>query len=173
MNKTIITFKAITSDRRIVTRNITIENEFEIIPAQKWRGIDLPPTSIEEQVMNMLDESDKNQIMIDYDFDIILDYYPKKPRKKKADAIAEEMTDFVRYYEPIIMLHPSFKRPYEAIISEYKDFLFGKRKSHKTKLEEITKIYEISMKASLGTMNIVQKIFHSCDNKNLLENLED
>lgn len=164
MNKTVITFKAITSDRRIVTRNITIENEFEIIPAQKWQGIDLPSISIEEQVMNQLDENDKSQIMLDYDFDMILDYWPKKPRKNKADEIAE----FMEYCQPIFELHPEWKRAYEAIISEYKDSLFGKRKSNKTKLNEVMKIHEMIMKATLGTMDMIQKIFDKYDN-NMLE----
>ncbi len=165
MNKTVITFKAITSDRRIVTRNITIENEFEVILAQKWHGIDLPPTSIEEQVMTQLDESDKSQIMLDYDFDIILDYWPKKHRKKKTDEIAE----FMKYCLPIFELHPEWKRAYEAIVSEYKDSLFGKRKSNKTKLNEVMKIHEMIMKATLGTMDMIQKIFDKYDDKKLLE----
>ena len=164
MNKTVITFKAITSDRRIVTRNITIENEFEVIPAQKWHGIDLPPTSIEEQVMTQLDESDKSQIMLDYDFDMILDYWPKKPRKNKVDEIAE----FMKYCQPIFELYPEWKRGYEAIVSEYKDSLFGKRKSNKTKLNEVMKIHEMIMKATLGTMDMIQKIFDKYDN-NMLE----
>lgn len=168
MNKTVITFKAITSDRRIVTRNITIENEFEIIPAQKWHGIDLPPTSIEEQVMTQLDESDKSQLMLDYDFYMILDYWPKKPRKNKADEIAE----FMKYCQPIFELYPEWKRAYEAIVSEYKDSLFGKRKSNKTKLNEVMKIHEMIIKATIGTMDMIQKIFKCNDNK-LLEELED
>ena len=77
---TVITFKAI-SERKIVHKNIAIEHNFEEIPPIKFMGVELPATSVESQVIDMLDESDKSQIMIDYDFDIILDYYPKKPRK--------------------------------------------------------------------------------------------
>lgn len=153
MATTIITFKAITSERKIVRRNIPIEHEFEVIPAQKWHGIDLPPTSIEEQVMNQLDETDKSQIMADYDFDIILDYWPKKPRKKKGD----ELKEFMEYCQPIIDLNPSFKRPFEAIISECKDTLFGKGKSNKTKLDEVMKMYELIMKSTSGTLDMVNK----------------
>jgi hypothetical protein len=154
MNKTIITFKALTYDGKIVRRNITIENEFEVILAQKWHGIDLPPTSIEEQVMNQLDETDKSQIMADYDFDIILDYWPKKPRKKKGD----ELKEFMEYCQPIIDLNPSFKRPFEAIISECKDTLFGKGKSNKTKLDEVMKMYELIMKGTSGILDMVNKL---------------
>ena len=149
----IITFKAITSERKIVRRNIPIEHDFKVIPAQKWHGIDLPPTSIEEQVMNQLDETDKSQIMIDHDFDIILDYWPKKPRKKKVDEVAE----FIAYCQPIIDNQPSFKRPFEAIISECKDTLFGKGKSNKTKAEEVIKMYELIMKGSSGTLDMLNK----------------
>lgn len=154
MATTIITFKATTSERKIVRRNIPIEHEFEVIPAQKWHGIDLPPTSIEEQVMNQLDETDKSQIMADYDFDIILDYWPKKPRKKKGD----ELKEFMAYCQPIIDLNPTFKRPFEAIISECKDTLFGKGKSNKTKLDEIMKMYELIMKSTSGTLDMVNKL---------------
>lgn len=154
MTTTIITFKAITSERKIVRRNIPIEHEFEVIPAQKWHGIDLPPTSIEEQVMNQLNETDKSQIMADYDFDIILDYWPKKPRKKKGD----ELKEFMEYCQPIIDLNSSFKRPFEAIISECKDTLFGKGKSNKTKLDEVMKMYELIMKGTSGTLDMVNKL---------------
>ena len=164
MKKTIITFKAISGDRRIVHKNIAIEHEFDVIPAQKWHGIYLPETSIEEQVMNLLDKTDKSQIMDDYDFAIILEYYPKKPRKNKADEIAE----FMKYCQPIFEVRPEWKRAYEAIVSEYKDSLFGKRKSNKTKLNEVMKIHEMIMKATLGTMDMIQKTFDKYNNK-LLE----
>lgn len=168
MATTIITFKAITSERKIVRRNIPIEHEFEVIPAQKWHGIDLPPTSIEEQVMNQLDETDKSQIMADYDFDIILDYWPKKPRKKKGD----ELKEFMEYCQPIIDLNPSFKRPFEAIISECKDSLFGKGKSHKTKLDEVMKMYELIMKGTSGTLDMANKALNRILNSDKTKKLE-
>lgn len=154
MATTIITFKAITSDRRIVRKNIPIEHEFEVIPAKKWHGIDLPPTSIEEQVMNQLDETDKTQIMIDYDFDLIIDYWPKKPRKKKAD----ELKEFMEYCEPVFMMFPNLERPFRAIMAESKDTLFGKGKSNKTKFDEIMKIHELILKGAQGTLNLLNKI---------------
>lgn len=168
MKKTIITFKAITSDRRIVHKNIAIEHEFDVIPAQKWHGIDLPPTSIEEQVMNQLDETDKSQIMLDYDFDLIIDYWPKKPRKKKADEIAE----FMIFCEPIFEVRKDLRRPFEAIISEHKDKLFGKGKSNKTKFEEILNIYSMTMKAAEGALNMALKILNTPTPKLLEEDEE-
>ena len=164
MNKTVITFKGITSDRRIVCRNITIENDYEVIPPQRWHGVDLPATSIESQVIDELDRSDKSKIMDDYDFVMILDYWPKRPRKKKVDEIAEFMT----YCSPLFIKNPSLERGFKAIVSEYKDSLFGKRKSNKTKLEEVLKIHEMVLKATLGTMNMIEKMLVG-DDKNLLE----
>jgi hypothetical protein len=55
------------------------------------------------------------------------------------------------------------------IFSEYKDSLFGKRKSNKTKLGEVMKIHEMIMKATLGTMKMVEKMFDKYDNDKLLE----
>ena len=155
MNKTVITFKALTYEGKIVRKNITIENEYEVIPAIKWHGIDLPPTSIEEQVMNELDETDKTQIMEDNDFYIIIDYWPRKPRKRKSKD--DEIKEFVEYCQPIVDKNPSFKRPFEAIISECKDTLFGRGKSNKTKAEEVIKMYELIMKGSEGTLDMVNK----------------
>lgn len=152
---TIITFKAI-SERRVVHRNIPIEHNFEEIPAQMFQGVELPPTSVESQVIDMLDETDKSQIMIDYDFDIILDYYPKKHRKKKVD----ELKEFMEYCQKIVDKIPSFKRPLEAIISESKD-LFGKGKSNEAKLKEIIKRYELIMKGADGAFILMNNILAS------------
>jgi predicted component of type VI protein secretion system len=152
---TVITFKAI-SERRVVHRNIPIEHNFEEIPAQMFHGVELSPTSVESQVINMLDETDKSQIMVDYNFDIILDYYPKKHRKKKVD----ELKEFMEYCQKIVDKIPSFKRPLEAIISESKD-LFGKGKSNEAKLKEIIKRYELIMKGADGAFNLMNNILAS------------
>ena len=161
MKTTIVTFKAV-SDRKVVHKNIPIYHNFDIIPSKLWNGIELPPTSIEEQVMNFLDEKDKSELMNEYNFDIIIDYWPKKPRKKKSD----ELKEFMEYCQPIIDLNPSFKRPFEAIISECKDTLFGKGKSHKTKLDEVMKMYELIMKGTSGTLDMVKNLFRK---QNLIE----
>lgn len=154
MATTIITFKALTYEGKIVRRNIPIEHDFEVLPPQKWHGVDLPPTSIETQVMHQLDENNKTQLMIDNEFEIIIDYWPKKTRKKKGD----ELKEFMAYCQPIIDLNPTFKRPFEAIISECKDTLFGKGKSNKTKLDEVMKMYELIMKSTSGTLDMVNKL---------------
>lgn len=152
---TVITFKAI-SERRVVHRNIPIEHNFEEIPPTKFHGVELPPTSVESQVINMLDETDKSQIMVDYGFDIILDYYPKKPRKKKVD----ELKEFIEYCQEVVDKIPSFKIPLEAIISESKD-LFGKGKSNEAKLKEIIKRYDLIIKGVNGAFILMDNILAS------------
>ncbi len=154
MAKTIIIFKALTHEGKIVKKNITFEHNFEVIPSCKWNGIDLPPTSIEEQVMQMLDETDKSQIMIDNDFYLIIDYWPKKPSKKKSDEIQE----FLNFAKPIVDTQPSFKRPFEAIVYESRDTLFGRGKSNATKFKEVLKMYELIMKGATGTLDMVVKL---------------
>ena len=163
--KTIVTFKAITSDRRLVHKNIPIFHEFEEIPSTKFMGVDLPPTTVEEQVINFLDEQDKTELMDKYDFVLILDYYvaKRKERKTKEDEIKEFMDFTNKYIEP----YQHLKRPFEAIISEFKDNLFGKRKTNEQKLKEVINIYDMTMKASNGTLEMVIK---SLDKTLKLEN---
>jgi hypothetical protein len=161
MGITVITFKAI-SERKIVHKNIGIEHNFEEIPPTKFMGVDLPAISVESQVINMLDETDKSQIMIDNDFDIILDYYPKKPRKKKVD----ELKEFMEYCQEVVDKVPSFKRPLEAIISESKD-LFGKGKSNEAKLKEVIKRYELIMKGVNGAFDMMNNILNSSSRKQI------
>lgn len=160
MKTTIITFKALSYDGRIVRKNIGINHEFEVIPPEVWNGIELPATSIEEQVMRQLDESDKTQIMTDNEFSIIIDYWPKKPRKRRTD----EINDFINYCKPLIEAYPNLKRPIEAIISESKDTLFGKGKSNKTKLTEVMKMHELILKGSEGLLNILNEKLKNVSN---------
>ena len=149
----IITFKAITSDRRIVCKNIPIHHNFEVIPSQEYMGVTLPPTSVEEQVIHFLDEQDKTALMEKYDFYLIIDYYPKKKRKSNAN----EFEEFKNFITPILNQFPVLKRPFEAIISESKDVLFGKGKSNEEKLKEVMNSHSMIMKGVHGVVNMVLK----------------
>lgn len=160
--KTIITFKAF-KDRKIVYRNIPIKHDFKEIPESEFQGVKLPPISIESQVINYLDEIDKTELMEKYGFDMIIDYYPKRRSKTKE----EEIYEFMMYCEPLFKEHPEYKRPFEGIISDHKDFLFGKRKRNDTKLLEIMSIYNMVMKGANGAMDIAVKIFTSPNQKEL------
>jgi hypothetical protein len=159
--KTIITFKAINWEGKIVHKNIPIYHDFEEIPSCKFRGIDLPPTTIEEQVIEFLDNQDKSQLMNVYEFDVILDYYPKKPRKKKGD----ELNEFMEFCQPYLDMNPILKRPFEAIISESKDVLFGKHKSNEQKFNEVLNTYGMLLKAANGAFDIALKIMNGDNRK--------
>jgi hypothetical protein len=146
-----VTFKALTDDRRLVHKTIPIHHNFEVIPEQEFMGVMLPPTSVEYQVIHFLDEQDKSELMVKYGFYMIIDYYVKKKRKTKAD----EFEEFRKFLAPYFAEFPTLKRPFEAIISESKDTLFGKGKSNETKLKEVMNAYEMIIKGIHGAINMI------------------
>ena len=148
------------SNHKIVRKIIPIEHDFETISESEFLGHKLPETSVESQVIDYLDVIDKSDIMLKYDFDMIIDYYVPKKRKKKSD----EITEFIEYLEPYIS--EDMYRPIEAIISEAKDILFGKGKSNETKVKELFIIYEIVTKSIKGTLNSIEKIIKKYENNN-------
>lgn len=152
VNKTIVTFKAL-RDGVVVYKNIPIYHHFQELPAEEFNGIQLPATSVESQVIHYLDEIDKRDMMIQYDFDIIIDYFPKKKRVKK-----NEIEEFVKFCKPYLDLYPQLTRPFEAVISESQELLFGKRKSNEQKFKEVLGMINVSFKAAEGTMNLMNKI---------------
>ena len=153
MFETLITFKVLTDDRELITKTLPIKHDFREIPACVFHGVELPPTTVEEQVMTMLDEMDKREMMDENGWYMIIDYWPKKKRVSKTD----ELKDFMKFCEPYITLYPSLKRPFEAIISDYKDVLFGKGKSNEAKFKEVTRMIEVAQKATLGVIDSVNK----------------
>ncbi len=160
--ETIITFKAI-RDGNVVYKNIPIRHDFKEIPSQVFQGIELSATSVESQVIHYLDEIDKRDMMIEHDFDIILDYFPKRKRVKK-----NEFKEFIEFCEPYLQPHPELRRPFEAVVSESYDILFGKRKSNETKFKEVFKMISISFKGAIGGANMILKIMKE-GNKELRE----
>lgn len=154
-----VCFKAV-RNRKIIRKTILIEHNFEVIPGEEFLGYKLPETSIESQVIAWLDTIDKSDIMLKYDFDMIIDYYVPKKKKKKSDEIAE----FIEYLRPHVT--EDMYRPIEAIISEAKDILFGKGKSNETKAKELFIIYGIVNKSIKGTLNSIEKIIENYENSN-------
>jgi hypothetical protein len=150
--KTKIIFKGL-SDGRIVYRHIQIRHNFSIIPETEFLGYKLPAQSVESQVIDYLDSIDKSDIMLKYNFDIIIDYWVPKKKKKR-----NEIQEFIEFLKPYIT--PDQYRPVEAIISEMKDILFGKNKSNEQKAMEVLTVLQISYKAGVGALNIVQKMFN-------------
>ena len=143
---TVVTFQVV-KDHDVVYEDVPIEHDFEIIPPCKWAGVELPETSIETQLILHLDDIDKRDMMIEHDWDLILNYWVKK------DEI-QEFKDYCRLY---LYQFPTLERPFSAIISEFKDSLFNKGKSNEEKLKEVIDILGMVNKTLKGTINILLK----------------
>ena len=150
--KTKVTFKGL-CEGKIIYRRIQIKHDFSIIPGETFLGYKLPAQSVESQVIDYLDSIDKSDIMSKYNFEIIIDYWVPKKKKKR-----NEIQEFIEFLKPYIT--PDQYRPVEAVISEMKDVLFGKNKSNEQKAMEVLTVLQISYKAGVGTLNIVQKMFN-------------
>lgn len=153
-----ITFKVLKRGR-VVYKILSIEHpHYDIIPSDLFDGFEMPPVSIESQVIDYLDSIDKSDIMAKYDWDIILDYYPYKKKVR-----TNEIEEFIEYMRPYVEMHPSIIRPIQAVISESKDILFGHGKSNKTKAKEVLKMLDMTLRASQGTMDAIVKIVFGHD----------
>lgn len=98
--KTKVTFKVL-SDRKVIQKTLEIEHpRFEEIPEQMFNGIKLPRTSIESQVIDYLDSIDKRDLMVENDFDIIIDYWPCKKRSKNGKD--KEIKEFIKFCKPYL-----------------------------------------------------------------------
>ncbi len=157
LTKTIITFKAL-RDGRVVYKCIPIYHNFKELPPSDFNGLKLPATSVESQVMHYLDEIDKGDMMIQYNFDIIIDYFPKKKKVKK-----NEIEIFIEFCKPYLDMYPSLIRPFEAVISEAQNVLFGNNKSNEQKFKEVLKMIDIAFRASEGTIEIINTILNRED----------
>ena len=158
-----VTFKAL-SGGRVVRKTIPIEHpDFDVIPSEVFLGYKLPSQSIPSQVIDYLDSVDKSDIMERYGFDIILDYYIKKPRKRTERV--DEVADFIEYMRPLVESHPDLQMPIEAVIRVAKDELFGHRKSNLQKAKEVLKMAEMSYCAAIGAYRNIGKIFDDCKQK--------
>ena len=150
--KTIVTFKAFRRGK-VIYKNIPINHNFQELPETEFNGIKFPSTSVDTQVIQYLDDIDKSNMMIRHDFDIIIDYFPKKKRAKK-----NEIEEFVKFCKPYLDLYPKFIRPFEAVIAESHELLFDKRKSNEQKFKEVLGMINVSLKASTGTLELITKI---------------
>ena len=149
--KTKITFKGIDDRGKIIRRTIPIEHNFTEQPAEEFMGVLLPPTSVEDQVIEYLDTIDKSDIMDKYGFYIILDYYPYVKRNKK-----KEFEEFIQYLSAVMPID----RSVIAVVSEAKDVLFGKGKSNYTKAVELLNMQNIAFKAAGGMLEMINKMLN-------------
>lgn len=161
--KTNITFKALQRGM-VVRRTLSIEHpDYDIIPSEEFNGFELPPISIESQVIDYLDSIDKSDIMAKYDWDIILDYYPAKQRISPMRG--DEVADFIEYMRPLVESRPDLQMPIEAVILMAKDELFGCQKSNLQKAKEVLKMAEMSYVAAIGAYKNIGRIFEDCKQK--------
>lgn len=143
-----VTFEVLINHKYAI-QTIPIEHpEFEVIPPVVFQGIELPETSIEEQVICWLCEQDKSQLMEDNDWDLIIDYYILDIKSEE-----EEIKKFLEYSSPF--LSPDLERPFSAVCSECKDLLFGQGKSNLEKFEIVIKLINMCNKISLGTLQMI------------------
>lgn len=150
--KTKVTFKALRRGR-IVHKTILVEHpDFNILPSEIFDGVELPSISIESQVIDYLDSIDKADMMAKNDWDVILNYYPYKRRKRKG-----EIEDFIEFMRPYVEMFPELARPIEAVMSEAQCVLFGHRKSNETKARELLKMLSMTLLASKGTLDAAMK----------------
>lgn len=158
--KTIVTFKVLI-DKKIKRVNIPIEHDFKEIPQRGFRGVSLPPTTIDEQVIEMLDNMDKAEMMADHGWDVILDYEVRKPKKSKEN----EMQVFATFCEPYLAKFPQLRVAFVAVMKNSANVLFGKRKSNETKFMEVLSLIDTAYKASIGTMDWITSILNGNQKK--------
>lgn len=170
--KTKIVFKVLQRGK-VLHKTLSIEHsDYNVIPSEEFNGFELPPISIESQVIDYLDNIDKSDIMAKYDWDIILDYYPKKQRKRKKKI--DEVADFIEYMRPIVESFPDLQIPIEVVIHAAKNELFGCQKSNFQKAMEVLKMAELSyVAATCAYRNIGDMFFEDLYKQNLIEYKEE
>jgi len=106
-----IKFKALTYHGKVIffTKEFDCP-DFEVIPSTNFKGIDLPETTVESQIIDWLDEQDKDSLMIEKNLGVIIDYWiPKKKESqftildylKKANLSEQMILDLVAVYKEI------------------------------------------------------------------------
>lgn len=106
-----IKFKALTYHGKVIffTKEFDCP-DFEVIPSTNFKGIDLPETTVETQIIDWLDEQDKSSLMSENDLGIIIDYWiPKKKENqftildylKKANLSEQMILDLMAVYKEI------------------------------------------------------------------------
>lgn len=168
--KTKIIFKVLQRGK-VLFKTLSIEHpDYNIIPSEEFNGFELPPISIESQVIDYLDSIDKSDIMAKYDWDIILDYYPKKQRKRKKKI--NEVADFIEYMRPLVESFPDLQIPIEVVICAAKNELFNCQKSNFQKAMEVLKMLELSYNAATCAYRNIGDMFKDYK-QNLIEYKEE
>ena len=169
--KTKIKFKAIRGGR-IVYKTIPIEHpKFEPSPPIVFDGVQLPETPIEHQIMEYLDEIDKSDIMVKYDFDVILDYWIPKKRAK-----ANEIEEFFAYMQPLVDASPDLRVPLERIIESSLTSTLSKALAVSCEAHKMTLVFPLTSFcisfASCGVIKFNSEHFSICSSHFLREKVK-
>lgn len=104
-------------------------------------------SSIEDQIINYLDNNDKIEIMEKYDMQIIIDYYVHRSKKRVSEK--ESFAQFLAMLNTNGVIDDKLLYDIRAYASISKT-LFGRRKSHHTKLKEIFDGISIAQKIAIN-----------------------
>ena len=142
-----IKFKCISRGK---VRNIVIPIEHNITEPY-YNGIRWE--SIEEQVIDYLDNIDKMGIMVKYDIDVIIDYYPYIKKEKK-----NEIEEFYKFCKDIGLDEGTILR-IGAVANSMKSEIFGKGYSNYKKAEILLSALNFGMKFTSEVLdNIIKDI---------------
>lgn len=156
MGQVFVKFKVI-KDGECVYEVLPIEHAFHEIPPCEFHGHQLPRQSVESQVIDYLDSIDKTSMMVDMDWDMILDYEPYK----ETDEV-QELFDYLR---PCVQMYPSLRKPLESTIYECREILFGCGKDVKQKATETIHMLAVAHKAFTGAADMLFKIIENSISK--------
>lgn len=147
--KTLVEFKVLNDDREIAYEIVPIYHNFEVVPEFSKFGIDFPKTSVEEQVMEMLDTMDKTDMMNEHGWYLIIDY--------EVASNKSEYDEFVEFCKPIIESDPLLNYAFERICMDKYNLIFGLHKSISEKFMIVLSHYDSALKAVNGYSDVIIK----------------
>lgn len=127
-------------------KNVVVPIEHNIT-SPYYNGVRM--VSIEEQVMDYLDDIDKRDIMIKYDVDVIIDYCPYIRKKKK-----NEVEEFLKFCQNAGFDEDTIFR-IGVVADSMKGVIFGKGYSNFKKAEILLSSLNFGMKF---TSEVLDKI---------------
>lgn len=141
-------------------KNVVVPIEHNIT-SPYYNGVRM--VSIEEQVIDYLDDIDKRDIMVKYDVDVIIDYIPYIRKKKK-----NEVEEFLKFCQNVGFDENTILR-IGAVANSMKDVIFGKRYSNFKKAEILFSALKFGMELTSKTLGQIEE--HINKEENVLRKL--
>lgn len=129
-------------------KNILIPIEHNIT-SPYYNGVRM--VSIEEQVIDYLDNIDKRDIMVKYDVDVIIDYIPYIRKKKK-----NEVEEFFKFCQSVGFDENTILR-IGAVANSMRNVIFGKGYSNYRKAEILLSALNFGMKFTSEVLGKIMK----------------